>query len=233
MFDANSQARFNKSCTDAFVNYLHASSAAYQAMADNMLKMWGQSVDAMVEGAQNAGASASRSRDVGFRGNVSTGAGRGAAACMMPWAAVPGAMMQSNPLASFNAFNMPYGMFSPFAPWLEMMKPFQSPAWPMAVGMISVGVPEQVAWPTARGNMAAMNAFNLAADSLEKAFKSYQEGQGGPATARATSGESARNGYVTRMESRDTANPFTVAFAISPFNPGLLMEFFAPYRPRG
>lgn len=226
MFDSQTQARINQSCTEAFVNYLNASGAAYQAMAHQMLRAWGQSVDAFVESAQS-GASPSN-RAVQRYGDPRTSPGLGGAACMMPWAAVPNAMMQANPMAAFNPFGVPYGMFSPFAPWFDMLKPMQSQAWPMAVGMISVGVPEQIAWPTARGNAAAMDAFNVAASSLEKAFAEYQKtGAARDMTTRAPP-PAAR---VERMDG-PAANPFTLAFAITPFNPGFLIDFFAPFSKR-
>ncbi len=211
MFDADSQVRFNKSCAEAVVNYLNASGAAYQAMAQQMLNMWGQSVDTLLETAQPQNGSRFPQPYRAERANPI-----GAAASMMPWAAIPNSMMNANPMASFNALGTPYGMFSPFAPWLEMMKPSHYNAWPMAFGMISVGVPEQVAWPTARANLAAIDAFNVAANSVEKALADYQ-----PDTKPVP---------VTSVESMP--NPLTLAFAVTPFNPNLLMQFFQPFRSR-
>jgi len=211
MLDADSQVRFNKSCTEAVVNYMNASGAAYQAMAQQMLQMWGQSVDNLLETAQqqtNSRSLAPQSYSAERRNPM------GAAACMMPWAAIPNGMMNANPMATLNPFGMPYGVFTPFAPWLEMMKPSQFNAWPMAFGMISVGVPEQVAWPTARANVAALDAFNVAANSVEKALADYRT-EANPSPIRTTSAAS---------------NPFSVAFSITPFNPNLLMQFFSPFR---
>ena len=86
----------------------------------------------------------------------------------------------------------------------------------MAFGMISVGVPEQVAWPTARANLAAIDAFNVAANSVERALADYQT--------------DTKLAPVTKTES--VPNPLTLAFAITPFNPNLLMQFFQPFRTR-
>lgn len=212
MFDVETQTRFNKSCTEAVVNYLNASGAAYQAMADQMLRMWGQSVDAFVDSAQPPGRSGYTERYV--RDERASGANFP----MLPWAAVPNAMVGTNPMASLSPFGVPYGMFSPFAPFMEMMNPLQAAAWPMAVGMISVGVPEQIAWPTARGNAAAMDAFNVAANSVEKALKEYKA-------------EPRSRRSVSSIEGGD-ANPFTLVFAVMPFNPSLMMQFFAPFQSR-
>ena len=211
MFDTDSQVRFNKSCAEAVVNYLNASGHAYQAMTQQMLNMWGQSVDAFLDTAQAANGSPAPQRYNAERANP-----MGAAACMMPWAAVPNNMMNVDPMATFKALGMPYGMFSPFAPWLEMMKPAQYNAWPMAFGMISVGVPEQVAWPTARANLAAIDAFNVAAHSVEKALADYRP--------------DAKPAPVTRVN--EIPNPLALAFAVTPFNPNLLMQFFQPFRSR-
>lgn len=220
MYDADTQARFNKSCTEAVVNYLNAQGAAYQAVADQMLKMWGQSVDAFVEGAQ----SSKPGREMQLF-QPSQPSRSGGFDCMMPWAAVPNAMMGgANPLAAFSPFGQApdarYGMFSLFAPWMEMMMPKNATAWPMAVGMISIGVPENVAWPTARGNAAAMDAFGLAAKSVEKAFEAY----GAKPTPN-------KEPVFSRVE-ETSPKPLAVTFAVMPFNPALLTEFFMPFRPR-
>ncbi len=218
MLDVDTQARFNKSCTEAMVNYFNASGAVYQSIAEQMLRMWGQSADAFVERAQQTKSadslqlfkSASQGRSGVFDG-------------IMPWAAVPNAMMMgSSPMALFSPFgsNSQYGMYSPFAQWMEMMQPKNSMAWPMAVGMISIGVPEQVAWPTARGNAAALEAFGTAAKSVEDSFKAY--GTGSSANSQPT---------FSRIE-QEIPNPFTVAFAVMPFDHRALMQFFMPFRPR-
>lgn len=212
MFDAETQSRFNKSCTEAMVNYLSASGAVYQSMADQMLRMWSQSVDAVLDSSRKAGFS---SRDESYPRRERPPS---SANFMMPWAAVPQPTVNANPLASFSPFGKPYGFFSPFAPWLEMMSPLQMNAWPMAVGMISVGVPEQIAWPTARGNVAAMDAFSVAAKSVQRALEEYKA-------------EPQRVRPATIVEETG-ANPFTVMFAIAPLNPALLMQFFAPFRPK-
>lgn len=218
MMDVETQARFNKSCTEAMVNYLNASGAVYQSIADQMLRMWGQSVDSFVEAAQK-----SQTGEPQQLFQAPSRSDRGRADCMMPWAAVPNAMMMGcNPMASFSPFGgkSEYGFFSPFAQWMEMMQPKNSTAWPMAVGMISVGVPEQVAWPTARGNAAALDAFGAAAKSVEDSFKAYRASSSAPTQP-----------SFSRIEEQ-SPNPFTIAFAVMPLNPAMLMQLFTPFRPR-
>ncbi|MCH9806315.1 MAG: hypothetical protein K0U74_01155 [Alphaproteobacteria bacterium] len=208
MFDVNSQARFNKNCADAMVNYMQASGAAYQAMADQMLQMWGQSVDAMVQSGQQ---SPRLTQSPNFFQPPSRPTS--AASCMMPWAAVPNAAMNANPMASFNPFGQSYGMFSPMNNWMEAMMPAHAKSWPMAFGMISFGVPEQVAWPTARANAAAMDAFSMAADTVEKAMNDYRP-------------EAPRRDRVERVETGGS-NPFALAFSVMPYNQDALMRMFA------
>ncbi|KUO65211.1 MAG: hypothetical protein APF80_04495 [Alphaproteobacteria bacterium BRH_c36] len=217
MLDFDTQARFNQSCTKAVVNYLNASGAAYQAMADQMLRVWGQSIDAFVENAKPPRSSSPM--QIFQPGHTGQSGGLD---CMMPWAAVPNAIMRANPLASLTPFGTGsgYGIFSPMAPWMEMMMPRNATAWPMAVGMISFGVPEQVAWPTARGNAAAMDAYSVAAKSVEKAL-----------TAFGAAAKADRAPAVSRIEAQ-APDPFSVTFAIMPFQPAMLMEFFKPFRPR-
>ena len=210
MFDVDSQVRFNKSCADAMVNYMQASGAAYQAMTTQMLQAWGQSVDAMTQPSlpgQSRGGFQSANR-YSQGSSVSQGAG----SCMMPWAALPNSMMNANPMASMNPFGVPYGMFTPMTTWMEAMKPSHAKSWPIAVGMISFGVPEQVAWPTARANVAALDAFNMAAGTVEKAMKDYRPEAPTPAR-------------VERIEA-DGSNPFALAFGVMPFNPEALMKMF-------
>lgn len=212
-FNAESQERFNKSCADAMVNYMQASGAAYCAMANQMLEMWGQSTDAVLKSAQaplglDSGKSAMQQNYPGLtRSNSSQ-------SCMMPWAAVPKSMMDSNPMASFNPMGIPYGMFSPMNNWMKAMMPANATSWPMAVGMISFGVPEQVAWPTARANMAAMDAFNVAAGTVEKAMNDYRS-------------EVPQTGRFERMETKES-NPFQIMFSVMPFDPEAMMQMFKP-----
>jgi len=218
MLDVDTQARFNKSCTEAMVNYFNASGAAYHSMAHQMLRMWGQSVDALVEDTKKAQPAnplqmfqpTDSSQSCGFN-------------YMMPWAAVPNGMMAgSNPMASFSPIgsNSVYGMYSPIANWMEMMQPKNTTAWPMAIGMISFGVPDQVAWPTARGNAAAMDAFEVAAKSVEQAFGAY-----------AADPDANSKPAFSQIE-ENAVNPFNAAFTVMPFDPEALMKLFTPFRPR-
>jgi len=68
---------------------------------------------------------------------------------------------------------------NPMRAWLSMF-PFakQSAAWPMAVVMISSGVPHAVAWPAAEANIAALDAAEAARQSFKQAFASHQGNDG-------------------------------------------------------
>jgi len=68
---------------------------------------------------------------------------------------------------------------NPMTAWLSMF-PFakQSAAWPMAIVMMSSGVPHAVAWPTAEANIAALDAAEAARQSFKQAFASHQAGDG-------------------------------------------------------
>jgi hypothetical protein len=67
------------------------------------------------------------------------------------------------------------------AAWLTTF-PFMPPtaAWPMAFMMMSQGVPQAVAWPTAEANAAVLDAAEIARRSIKQAFASYQS-EGGHA----------------------------------------------------
>lgn len=71
------------------------------------------------------------------------------------------------------------GPANPMAAWLTMF-PFAAPtaAWPMAVVMMSSGVPHAVAWPTAEANAAVLDAAEVARRSMKNAFASYQSESG-------------------------------------------------------
>jgi hypothetical protein len=66
------------------------------------------------------------------------------------------------------------------------MNPKNAMAWPMACGMMAFGIPQSVAWPAAQANVAAMDAFQTAAKSVEEAVVSYRS-EGGHAVARVVS----------------------------------------------
>ena len=68
---------------------------------------------------------------------------------------------------------------NPMTAWMSML-PFakQSAAWPMAVVMMSSGVPHAVAWPTAEANVAALDAAEAARQSFKQALAGYQSDDG-------------------------------------------------------
>ena len=99
--------------------------------------------------------------------------------------------------------------WNPFAPWANpvptpaLQNPFAAmgamwqmfpqgsmAAWPMACAMISAGVPQTVAWPTAEANLAAMDAAGAATQSMQKAFSNYRS-SGGHASTQVVVGDPA------------------------------------------
>lgn len=177
MLDPQAQARITQSCSDAAIGYLTAANAAYAAMAEQALRHWTQTFAAM--GIETEKPKPRKSWYVEpERDEPEVSAPRGAAACMMPWMAA----------ASYGGSTGrgPAGPWDLFGAWAELMNPKNATAWPMAWGMMAAGVPQSVAWPTARANAAAMDAFNTAARSFEEAVVSYRS-SGGHAVARVVS----------------------------------------------
>jgi hypothetical protein len=71
---------------------------------------------------------------------------------------------------------------SPFQAWFGMF-PVATPAWPMAFMLMASGMPHAVAWPTAEANAAVIDAADVAAASVRRAFSSYRTDGGHCATA--------------------------------------------------
>ncbi|SDP58726.1 hypothetical protein SAMN04488061_3422 [Filomicrobium insigne] len=204
MFDAQAQTRINKCCSDAAFGYLTATGAAYAAFAEQAAGYWTEMLKAAVPApapekpkswyVPPPEVSSSTSR-------ASTPAGPWA--CMMPWmgasqmSAMPGS-------ANDSLLGFPTWMWGPFAPWVAMSDPRTAMAWPMACGMMAIGVPQTVAWPTAQANVAAMDALNTAAKSVESAVVSYRS-SGGHAVARI-------------VNSAPVAAPFALLFLIAPLS---------------
>lgn len=185
MFDAQAQARINKCCNDAAMGYFTAAGAAYLAMADQAFRFWSQSVEAMTpEPAKPARKSWYVAPDQAGRTRTERTSAEptGAWACMMPWMA-PTAMGPGRAAANQGPFGEAFGAWGLFEQWLSLTNPQTAMAWPMACGMMAVGVPQSVAWPTAQANVAAMDAFNTAAKSVEEAVVNYRS-DGGHAVAR-------------------------------------------------
>jgi hypothetical protein len=161
--------RFAKSCTTAAFGYARAASAAYAALADQALDFWSTAAHAYSAGAT------SDSRDLRlvtgprpYRSAVSS-------AHVVP--STPSEFLQ----LSTDWANSP--MFAPARAWWGLFPLQGNPAsWPMAYAMMTAGVPRAVAMPTAEANIAAMDAAQLATQSIDRAFSSYRS-EGGYAVS--------------------------------------------------
>jgi hypothetical protein len=192
MLDPELQKRFARSCTEAAFGYSAASTAAYAAMADQVLSFWSSVLQPTPP----------KPEPLPWQWPVPLAPPTNALAAFDPfsWARpqppAP-APLPSNPFEAMAAFaNVMSGALSamsstavrpvanaanPMAAWLTMM-PFAAPAaaWPMAYVMMSSGVPHAVAWPTAEANAAVLDAADVATRSIKKVFASYQS-EGGHA----------------------------------------------------
>jgi hypothetical protein len=71
----------------------------------------------------------------------------------------------------------------PVQTWLQMMPLRGVPtAWPFAYWLIAAGVPKDVAWPTAEGNAAMLEASTLATAEFQTAFAAFRT-DGGHSTS--------------------------------------------------
>lgn len=168
-YDHELSTRFAKSCTTAAFGYARAASAAYAAMADQTLSFWSTAA-----WAYNAGATG-ESRDL----QLVTGP--------RPYrSAVSSAHIVPSTPSEFLKFSTDWAnspMFAPARAWWGMFPLQGTPAsWPMAYAMMSAGVPRAVAMPTAEANIAAMDAAQLAKQSIDRAFSSYRS-EGGYAVS--------------------------------------------------
>jgi hypothetical protein len=179
MLDTHQQERFARRCTDAAFGYTAATTAAYAALTEQVFDFW-----------------------AGMLTPSQQGSGRACAAAKPAWSwpvpakqeAVPLPMLpmwpfawpvpQRTPSAAGYGFGSPNTNFSPFEAWFAMF-PFAapSPAWPMAVMMMSSGVPRNVAWPTAEANVAVMEAADVAAATVQRVFSGYRT-EGGHSVVR-------------------------------------------------
>jgi hypothetical protein len=196
MLDRDLQQRFASKCADAAFGYSAASTAAYAAMADQVLNFWSSVLQPQAQEPQRA---------------------------LTPWSwPVPMLPPSPPPAPQFNPFN-PFDWMlpappppkpaasafptnpweamaafaeamsgtlsamsalpvrplapatNPMAAWLTTLPFASTPAsWPMAYVMMSSGVPHAVAWPTAEANAAVLEAADAAARSIKKVFASYQ-----------------------------------------------------------
>ncbi len=180
MLDTELQARFARSCTDAAFGYARAATAAYAAVATQTFDFWA-----------NAATSAPERSDTPRAGC----SGRGARVRLL---AQPGAGLPQDverlggqlPLGQVGLASSPWGAgdangiaaqmaFSPVAAWWGMFPLTGNPAsWPMAYGLMTAGVPREVALPTAEANVAAIDAAEAATEAINTVFASYRSESG-------------------------------------------------------
>ena len=187
MYNANLQTQFAKSCLDAMMGYMTASSAASNAAMGNILDFW---------------ASAAR--------NMAGEKPRPAAPTMpiVPWGFLPGFAPAALPFWPQPPANPASAFMMPLEFWMSMTPFGRSPiVLQMAYGMMAFGVPRDVAMPTAEANAAAFRAAETAAAPFQEVFSSYRS-DGGHATAQLK--------YLQRMVAALMLSPIGAA-AVSPW----------------
>ncbi len=162
MLDPKLQARFTRSCTDAAFGYTAAIIAAYADLTSQVLNFWADTLPAGDEKTFGTGEQA------GF-----PFAGYGTMPTPFDW------MMDPRWLPPTPNSTLGNAAVSPFVPWCGMFPFAAAPAvWPMALMLMSAGVPRSVAWPAAEANVAVMDAADAAAVSVKQVFASYPTGGG-------------------------------------------------------
>lgn len=183
MLDATQQTKFARQCGDAAFGYARTSMAAYGALLDQSMSFWTAA----------AGAAA---------GKPEKPAQPAAAFPFMMWPMFPAAQpARPEPVASANPFLAMWDpaqwtglgnaasakSFNPWTMWFDMVaSPRAVTANPMAVWMMSFGVPQSVARPAAEAHAAALDAADTATASINSTFASYRS-NGGHAAAQVIS----------------------------------------------
>jgi hypothetical protein len=164
-YDHELSTRFAKSCTTAAFGYAKAAQAAYATLADQALDFWSTAARAYTAGAT------SDSGDL----HLVTGP-RPYRSAVSSAHAVPSTPNDFLKISTDWA-NSP--MFAPARAWWGLFPLQGNPSsWPMAYAMMSAGVPRAVAMPTAEANVAAMDAAQLAQQSISRTFSSYRSDGG-------------------------------------------------------
>lgn len=171
VLDPKLQARFTRSCTDAAFGYTAATIAAYADLTSQVLNFW---ADALQPAGEDKTSGTKDQAGFPFVGQGTTPTPFAPFDWMMDPRWLP-------PTANCTLGN---AVASPFAPWCGMLPFAAAPAvWPMALMLMSAGVPRSVAWPTAEANVAVMDAADAAADSVKQVFASYPSGGGHAVTS--------------------------------------------------
>jgi hypothetical protein len=164
-YDHELSTRFAKSCTTAAFGYARATQAAYATLADQALDFWSSAAQAYTAGATT------KSDDLRLETGPRPYRSAVSSAHVVP--STPNDFIRM----TTDWANSP--MFAPARAWLGLFPLQGNPAsWPMAYAMMSAGVPRAVALPTAEANIAAMDAAQLAQQSISKTFSSYRSDSG-------------------------------------------------------
>jgi hypothetical protein len=184
MIDPSLQARFARSCSDAAVGYANAATAAYANWATQAFELVAGAMRSM----QPDPPPRSWYREPPPAAQDTTPG--------LPVPAMPGFPVPWMPFAwaGLPTSPSPVAGANPVAAWFDMLG-FRGPAaaWPMAFMMVAVGIPRNVAWPTAEANAAAIEAADAARRSLETAFSAYRT-DGGHASTQVTWSTGPANG---------------------------------------
>jgi hypothetical protein len=180
MLDTHQQERFARRCSDAAFGYTSATTAAYAALTEQVFDFWAGMLTPPEKPASTR-ASAAVTPVWGWPGPAKQEPAPFPFPMMPMW---PFAWAAPQHATSAPKYNNPATSYSPFEAWFAMF-PFAapSPAWPMAFMMMSSGVPRNIAWPTAEANVAAMEAAESAAETVQKVFSGYRT-EGGHSVVR-------------------------------------------------
>jgi len=226
VLDAELNARFARSCTDAAFGYARAATAAYAAVANQTLEFWA-----------NAANPTSRGPAAAFDPWGITTRQAPKPAVALPFGNWPNPALEFFKMSNAWAANSPWGgsawtaspwgaqgangvaaqlAFSPVAAWWAMFPLNGNPAsWPMAYSLMTAGVPSSVAWPTAEANTAALEAAEVATDALNAAFATYR----------------SESGYA--MTTVIAPRQLVAAMLLAPFGASLAFPWTMAYRASG
>ncbi|MFA5952409.1 MAG: hypothetical protein WC807_19245 [Hyphomicrobium sp.] len=158
--DPELSARFARNCTDAAFGYARAASAAYAAMATQTIEFWAKAAERPDPSPASAPFSVKRASPAARDRSSREVTPLDFMLMANPW------LRQDSAFASVTA-------------WWSLFPLQGNPAsWPMAYTMMTAGVPRDVALPTAEANIAAMEAAEIAKQTLENVFSTYRSDSG-------------------------------------------------------
>lgn len=156
MYDAQLQARFARSYTNAAMGYATAANQAYFEAAGQVIDFWSKAL------APSPPAPAADQRS---------------------WYRAPDRYDRSGSAKGFAAaFGVPTDTARAWQSMMVAPWTLSPAAWPSAFAMVSNGVPESVAFPAAEANVAAADAAMAVSVAVEQVFSSYRS-EGGHASA--------------------------------------------------